>query len=113
MTPLYNGVAGEDAILAALIAGDMPRIEILDSLSGGIVAGGHPSAENAAGLSGALDSVLARTVSLLARVVSGGADAAVAGIAGTAVCTPVSPARHVLSGLASHLAREIYRQCGA
>ena len=111
LTPLYDGVAGEDGVLAAVIGGDMPRVEILDSLSGRIVAGGHPSAENAPGLSGALDSVMARTVSLLARVVAGGAGAAVPGIAGTAVRTPVSPARHVLSGLASHLAREIYRLC--
>lgn len=111
LTPLYDGVAGEDGILAAVIAGDLPKIEVLDSKDGTIVASGYPSAENAAGLSGALDSVMARTVTLLARVVAGSEDEHVPRIAGRALRAPVSPARHVLSGLASDLAREIYRLC--
>ena len=111
LTPLYDGVAGEDGILAAVMAGDLPRIEILDSKSGAIVASGHPSSEAAAGLSGALDSVMARTVTLLARVLAGGATAVATGPANGRTRTLVSPARYVLSGLASSLAREIYRLC--
>ena len=72
LTPLYDGVAGEDGILAAVLAGDLPTIEILDNASGEVIASGRPSAENAAGLSGALDTVMARTVTLLAAAIAGG-----------------------------------------
>ncbi|MDQ8726665.1 hypothetical protein [Bradyrhizobium sp. LHD-71] len=111
LTPLYNGAAGEDAILAAVVAGDLPEIEILDSQSGGIVAAGHPSAEDAAGLSGALDAVMARTVTLLARVL---ANDTCSHAGATATCVPRgqgSPAPYVLSGLASAVARRIYKLC--
>lgn len=110
LTPLYDGVVGEDGILAAVMAGDLPKIEILDSSSGDIVAGGRPSAEDAAGLSGALDSVMARTVTLLAGVLAGGSGGGAAGAVEPAR-TLRSPARYVLTGLASALAREIYRLC--
>jgi hypothetical protein len=111
LTPLYDGVAGEDGVLAAAIAGDLPTIEILDSASGAIVARGHPSAENAPGLSGALESVMARTIVLIARVLAGrqGVDAALEARRPTQIAR--SPARHILSGLASELVREIYRLC--
>ena len=111
LTPLYDGVAGEDGILAAVLAGDLPTIEILDSTSGDVIASGRPSAENAAGLSGALDSVMARTVTLLTGALAGGSGGAAVGAASRPVRTPGSPARFVLSGLASSLAREIYRIC--
>jgi hypothetical protein len=111
LTPLFNGVAGEDSILAAVIGGDLPCIEVLDSHSRAIVARGHPSAENAAGLSGALDAVMLRTVTLLARVLAGGpAEGLVAGAVRSTPISP-SPARYVLSGLASEFVREIYRLC--
>lgn len=112
LVPLYDGVAGEDGILAAVIAGDLPRIDILDSRGGAIVASGHPSAENAAGLGGALDSVMARTCTLLAGVLAGSVrNPEAAGGAPRTPRVPPSPARFVLSGLASSLAREIYRLC--
>jgi hypothetical protein len=111
LTPLYDGVAGEDGILAAAMAGDLPTIEILDSASGAIVARGHPSAENAPGLSGALDSVMARTVVLIAGVLAGGPLAGEAGATSPSARIARSPARHIFSGLASEFAREIYRLC--
>jgi len=95
LTPLFDGAAGEDAILAAAMAGDLPVIEIVDSRAG-VVARGHPSAENAAGLSGALDSVMARTVVLLARVIAADAALPALGEAKRQHRLVASPARHIL-----------------
>jgi hypothetical protein len=111
LTPLFDGAAGEDAILAAVMAGDMPVIEVVDSQAGGAVARGHPSAENAAALSGALDSVMARTVVLLARIIAGDATLPALGQVTPRHRTAPSPARHVLKGLAVEFVREIYRLC--
>jgi hypothetical protein len=110
LTPLFNGTAGEDAVLDAVLSGDLPCIEIFDSATGEVVARGMPSAENAAGLSGAFDSVMARTLTLLAIALAGrssGEDVAVP----TADRKRTPPAAHVFKGLASELAREIYRLC--
>lgn len=110
LRPLYNGAAGEDAIFAAVLSGDLPCIEIYDVAKGRVVARGMPSAEQAAGLSGALDSTMARTLTLVLAALKGGSsglDVAVPLV----TRKPASATRHVLSGLASHLAREIYRLC--
>jgi hypothetical protein len=110
LRPLYNGVAGEDGILAAALSGDLPCIEISDAASGEIVARGMPSAELAAGLSGALDSTMARTLTLLLAVLKGGVSSQ-DGMPRPVARQPTSAARHVLSGIASELVREIYRLC--
>jgi hypothetical protein len=110
LVPLFNGAAGEDAILDAVLSGDLPHIEILDAATGEVVARGMPSAENAAGLSGALDSVMARTLTLLTVALTGrrsGEDLPPHAV----VRRAASPAAYVFKGLASSLAREIYRLC--
>lgn len=111
LTPLYDGIAGEDGILAAVLAGNLPTIEILDNASGDVIVSGRPSDENAAGLSGALDTVMARTVTLLTVAVARGPLGHAPGGAPRPARASRSPARFVLSGLASSLAREIYRLC--
>jgi hypothetical protein len=110
LTPLFNGAPGEDAVLNAVLSGDLPCIEIVDTAKGTVVARGMPSAENAAGLSGSLDSVMARTFTLLTIALAGRSS-------GEAVPGPsvarrrASPAVHVFKSLTSALAREIYRLC--
>jgi hypothetical protein len=66
---LYDGIAGEAALMGALLAGRMPRIDIEDPYRGVIVASGVPCADNAATVSGALECVLARVVTLATSVV--------------------------------------------
>jgi hypothetical protein len=110
LKPLFNGAAGEDAVLDAVLSGDLPCIEIFDSATGEVVARGMPSAENAAGLSGALDTVMARTLTLLAIALTGRSSGE--GVtAPSRSHAPASPAVHVFKGLASAVAREIYRMC--
>jgi hypothetical protein len=57
LRPLFNGAAGEDAALAAILAGDLPVIEIINECDGATLDRGQPSGEIAIGLSGALDTV--------------------------------------------------------
>lgn len=109
LTPLYDGMPGENGILSAVLSGRLPRIEIVDQ-AGLVVASAHPSDENAAGLSGALDTVMARTLTLLVAILAGRPSEA-ASPAQVVARSPRSPAAHVLSGLASGLARELYRLC--
>ena len=69
--PLFNGAAGENAALAAILAGDLPVIEIINEVDGAVLDRGHPSAEIAAGLSGALETVMVRTLTMLSAILSG------------------------------------------
>ena len=111
LRPLYDGVAGEDAALASILGGGLPRIDIVDEVTGATLDTGWPSAEIAAGLSGHLDAVLARTMTLLRAVLSGsprlprGEDP----IAGRT--TAKTPMAYVAGGLAHALARRIYHLC--
>lgn len=110
LTPLFNGAAGEDAVLDAVLSGDLPCIEIFDAAKGEVVARGMPSAENAAGLSGSLDSVMARTVTLLTIALKGGSSGEEVTLS-SFERKRASPAAYVAKGLASGVAREIYRMC--
>src|SRR4051794_5757241 len=71
LRPLFNGAAGEDAALAAILAGDLPVIEIINECDGSTLDRGQPSGEMAIGLSGALETVMARTMTLLIALLSG------------------------------------------
>ncbi len=111
LRPLYNGAAGEDAALAAILAGDLPEIEIRNEISGEILDAGRPSTEVADGLSGALDTVMARTMTLLKAVLSGKPRHALRKMDGSAARHFRSPASYVLRGLAGAIAKRIYRLC--
>jgi hypothetical protein len=111
LRPLYNGRAGENAALAAILAGDLPRIEIRNEISGEILDAGRPSAETADGLSGALDTVMARTMTLLKAILSGKPRLFQRQVDGSGPTDPSSPASYVFLGLAHAIAKRIYRLC--
>jgi hypothetical protein len=110
LRPLYNGAAGEDAALAAILAGDLPVIEIVKEPDGAVLNRGLPSSEVSVGLSGALDTVIARTMTLLRKVLSGksGTLPAVTYRPSAVVRNPVS---YVLGSMARSIMMEIYRLC--
>jgi hypothetical protein len=111
LRPLYNGAAGEDAALAAILSGDLPRIDIRDEVNGEIVDAGQPSAETADGLSGALDTVMARTTTLLRAVLSGKPRGFHHRINRSDPRHSRSPASYVLLALAAAIAKLIYHLC--
>ena len=107
LRPLYNGSMGEDAALKAILCGDLPRIEIRDEISGDTLDAGQPSGETADGLSGALDTVMARTFTLLKAVLSGRPRCLQSDINVSGAGHPRSPASYVLLGLAEAIAKRI------
>lgn len=111
LRPLFNGRAGEDAALAAILAGDLPVIEIVDENDGRVLDRGQPSAEIAMGLGGALETVMARTMTLLTAVLSGSPRILPQLNYASGATTPKGPAAYVVGGLAWSIAREIYRLC--
>lgn len=111
LRPFFNGAAGEDAALAAILAGDLPVIEIVNELDGLVLDRGHPSAEMAAGLSGGLETVMARTMTMLAAVLSGRQRIVPELVYPSPGTPPKKPAEYVIRGIAGSIAREIYRLC--
>jgi hypothetical protein len=111
LRPCYNGVAGEDAALAAILAGELPQIEIIDEANGRTLDRGWASAEIAAGLSGHLEAVVARTLTLLRAILSGSPrlPATVRPVVGRG--SPKAPLAYVTGGLAHALARRVYHLC--
>jgi hypothetical protein len=67
---LYDGAPGDAVLIGALVAARMPVIEIEDCSTGAIIARGIPAADNAGTISGALDCVLARVVTLTQAAVA-------------------------------------------
>jgi hypothetical protein len=111
LRPLFNGVAGENAALAAILAGDLPVIEIVNEVDGAVLDRGHPSGEIAAGLSGALETVMARTLTMLTAILSEAPRILPELSYPVASNAQPRPAKYVLRGLAVSIAKEIYRLC--
>lgn len=111
LRPRFNGHAGEGAALAAILAGDLPVIEIVNEVDGAVMDRGHPSAEVAAGLSGGLDTVMARTLSMLPPILSGAPRLVPQLPAPANGGAAPNPAPFVLRGVATSIAKEIYRLC--
>ena len=111
LRPLYDGVAGEDAALAAILAGDLPEIAIRDEISGAILRAGQPSSEVADGLGGALDSVMFRTGTLLRAAIRSGPQPSALSPLTSNEGVSDSPAGFVLRVLAKSIALRIYRLC--
>ena len=68
---LYDGAAGECALMGALFAGRMPSIELQDAASGAIVSRGLPGTEDAGTIHAALEAVLGRLITLTLNTVRG------------------------------------------
>ena len=68
--PVFDGLPSELALISALLAARMPEIAVIDQCNGSALAVGRPSSENGGGLTGALDSILSRTVVLIESLVT-------------------------------------------
>jgi hypothetical protein len=111
LRPLFDGRAGEDAALAAIVAGDLPVIEIVNERDGAVLDRGHASGEVAIGLSGALEAVMARTLTLIRAVLSGKPRILPQLARRSHAAVPRHPAAFVVRGLAVSIAKEVYRLC--
>ncbi len=109
----WDGDHGEDAAIARLVSGATPLVEVTDPATGEVLERGLASLENAAGLGGAIDSVMARLATLLvARVgaiVSGRDRPDPPIIPGVPLKHRRDVARLAAASLAGSLARALYR----
>ncbi|WP_193611439.1 formyl transferase [Nocardioides lijunqiniae] len=97
----FDGLAGEEAAAAALLAGRFPLVELVDP-SGAVVASGRPGSERPGVTAAALDDVLAGCVRLVVAAVTGHSLRLPEG--GTEAggrSSPRSPAEQALRALAS------------
>ncbi|MFT3940511.1 hypothetical protein [Rhodopseudomonas sp.] len=111
LRPLFDGHAGEDAALAAILAGDLPVIDIREEVTGAVVWSGKPSGENASGLGGALGATMARTGTLLRGVLESGPRAQGVRHDGPHLGHAHSAVGFVARNLAMSIAKAIYRLC--
>jgi hypothetical protein len=111
LRPLFDGAAGESAALATILAGDLPVIDIVNEVDGAVLDRGHPSGEIAAGLSGALDTVMARTLTMVAAILSGRPRILPQLARPARNSNGRRPAAYVARGLAVAITKEIYRLC--
>lgn len=69
----FDGGAGEDALLGALLSGRVPVVRVVDLAAGRTLAVGRPGSENPAVTVTAFEDVLAGSTSLLHAALDGGA----------------------------------------
>lgn len=114
LRPLYNGATGELAAAAMLLAGAAPTIALENVTERNMVATGFPSLESADGLSGGLEAVASRVITLIERTLLSRRGAAEPGEAvqpAPADITPARVLRFMLRNIAHHCARQIYHLC--
>jgi hypothetical protein len=111
LRPLYNGHAGENAVISAILSGDLPMIEIRDEISGAIVDGGHPSAEEADGLGGGLVTVMSRSITLAQAVMRRGPRPLALHDGNQPAGRRCWPAAYLMCSLVQAIALRIYRLC--
>ena len=115
LRPRYNGVAGEEALVAFLLSNGSPEITIEDVIrlkgksKSRTVAKGVASLEAAKGIGGAMEAVYSRVCVLLIRVLGGVEDDI---SAHQKLRVPAlsngKVAKHIVSALGSNTARAIY-----
>lgn len=109
LRPLFNGGAGEPGAVTAILTGEMPVVDLRDEVTGQIVDRGHPSAEDANGLSGTLDTLMIRTITLVIANLTGVPRPPIHVAPSSQRRDIGSASRFVLSGLARHMVRKVYR----
>lgn len=109
--PVFDGLPSELAVISALLSGHMPEIAILDRRDGSALALGRPSSEGAGGLTGALDSVLSRTVVLIESLVSAPRRPAPRPAPVPRRHGPPRPAAVLLKSVARQAGRAAYKLC--
>ena len=105
----FDGVAGERALVDALLARRAPRVEIADA-TGRVCAAGLPAIESPDILASGLDHVLARTEQLVAEAVRAAGEGAPSTVSDA---LPLQPTKPALLFLARTFASKLRAKLGA
>jgi hypothetical protein len=110
LRPLYDGSPDEAALMAALLDGRAPLVEIEDE-TGRVRARGVPSLENAGSLCEAVEEVAARVATLMTAAVRRSDIALPAAVRQARSVGTYDVAGYALRALAFSAARRLYRLC--
>ena len=66
---LLNGMAGEEQLYAALLDGQIPRIDVVDADTGTVLASGKPAIDNGETVAQSADDVYARILTVIEKAV--------------------------------------------
>ncbi len=109
LRPLFAGSPDEAALFAALLAGEVPLLEIEDDAGGR--AAGRPSVENAAGFAQAYETVVARLGALVEGALTGRPSRASAAQGAARPVAARAVATYAARSLAFAAVRALYRLC--
>jgi hypothetical protein len=111
LRPLYDGEAGEAAMIGALVGGRAPEVAIENVSTGQIVCAGVPSLEAADGLTGGMEAVYSRVMMLLEQAIRAPEKSLprVQGVARGASSAAI--ARRGAKSLVGHVVRKLYHLC--
>ena len=111
LRPLYDGHASERAAAAALLGGASPAIGLENSTDGRLAAVGLPSLEAADGLTGGMEAVASRVITLIERALLSPASASPATLPRRSPARRRGATAFFLRAIAFHCARRIYHLC--
>lgn len=111
LRPLYDGEPGEAAMIGALIGGRAPHIAIENVATRQIVGAGHPSLEAADGLTGGMEAVYSRVMTLLESAVRAPGKSLPRPAYPALAASSLDVARFGLRGQIGQLTRRIYHLC--
>lgn len=111
LRPLYDGSPAENQAVAAILAGATPLIAIENTAKHTIVAEGLPSFEAADGLTGGLEALFSRVITLIEQKLLSPQRLDAGTVAKSTPQTGRGPAAFFLRNMARECVRRIYRLC--
>jgi hypothetical protein len=111
LRPLYDGAPGEAAMVGALIAGRAPYVAIENALTRQIIVAGHPSLEAADGLTGGMEAVYSRVLTLIEQAIGAPQSSLPRPPYQALAASSLDIARFGIRGQIAQLTRRIYHLC--
>jgi hypothetical protein len=111
LRPLYDGLPAEDQAIAMILGGAIPSIAIENTANHHSVAGGRPSFEAADGLTGGLEALFSRVITLIEQKLLSPHRPDLGAVEIEPHRTGRGPAAFFLRNMARECVRRIYRLC--
>jgi hypothetical protein len=111
LRPLYDGDSSEAAMIGALIGGRAPEVAIENVSTGQIICAGVPSLEAADGLTGGMEAVYSRVMTLLEQAIRAPEKSLPRVQGATLGASSAAIARRGAKSLVGHVVRKLYHLC--
>ncbi|MGA2794069.1 MAG: hypothetical protein ABSE69_11125, partial [Roseiarcus sp.] len=111
LRPLYDGQACESAMIGALLGGRAPHVAIENVATRQIVCAGAPSLEAADGLTGGMEAVYSRLMTLMEQAIRSPEKSLARPLHAARAPSNFDVARFAAKGQIAQLARRLYHLC--